>query len=83
MLYGVLCMKMTRKSQLKKAIKNKGSYYLANLESKTYDPTPFKDFKEAVKINLMLQTSGYGDMIVPLKKEIIARNKFKKIKILP
>jgi len=74
---------MTRKGELKKWIESKkGKWYLVNLENKTYDPKPFNNFDDAVKINLMLQLAGRGDMIVPLQIDIIKRDKFRKAKMI-
>jgi hypothetical protein len=66
-----------------KAEDKDGKYFLVDIKNKVYDPTPFKTFKDACRINMMLQISTGNDYIVPLTKKDITKHKFKEERLIP
>jgi hypothetical protein len=60
-------------------------YFLADIKRKVYDPTPFKTWKSAVRMNMVAQIYNTDDFmyVVPLKQKEIIKSKFKQEKLLP
>jgi len=56
-------------------------YYMTDIKKKIYDPKPIKGWKAAVRLNMTLQMSGYGDYIIPMDMKGIKLQKFKRGKI--
>lgn len=67
--------------KLRRILKNKMSYYLTDMEEEVYDPRAFKTFREACRINMMIQIATDKELIVPMKMSFIIKNKYKKKKL--
>lgn len=55
--------------------------YLADIKRKLYDPREFKNFKQAVQMNLVVQINSGNAYIVPLVKKQLQKLKYKKGKL--